>query len=87
MTTERPLCNQCGHPMHKAGLTWSGKKKVQAYKCSKCGHRTTKTGGDKPPLKFQGPGRTYTGYLPSRLPNSLIPEVVARPIKGGIGME
>ena len=34
---QRPNCPECGHPMHKHGLGWSGRRKVQTYKCSHCG--------------------------------------------------
>lgn len=37
-----PLCQACRVPMGKAGLAWSGKRKVQRWRCSKCGARTIK---------------------------------------------
>jgi len=31
-------CPQCGYSkMHKAGRAWSGKRRVQRYRCNKCG--------------------------------------------------
>ncbi len=37
---DRPVC--CGRSMHKAGFIWSGRRKVQRYKCNKCGRTTIK---------------------------------------------
>jgi len=36
----QPIC--CGTKMMKSGFAWSGRKKVQRYKCNKCGKATTK---------------------------------------------
>ncbi len=35
-----PKCPDCGKPMHKAGKAWSGRKKVQRWKCPGCGRTT-----------------------------------------------
>lgn len=40
--TENPTCSECNHAMHKAGFIWSGRRKVQRYKCNKCGRTTVK---------------------------------------------
>lgn len=37
-----PKCPDCKTEMHKAGLVWSGKHKVQRFKCNKCGRSTIK---------------------------------------------
>ena len=37
MTQQRPIC--CGKPMMKAGSGWSGKRRVQVYRCNVCGRR------------------------------------------------
>lgn len=42
MTTEgdkkdRPLCPVCNRPMMMAGKGWSGKNRVQRYRCGGCG--------------------------------------------------
>uniref|UniRef100_A0A6M3KLA7 Putative transcription factor zinc-finger domain n=1 Tax=viral metagenome TaxID=1070528 RepID=A0A6M3KLA7_9ZZZZ len=31
------ICPVCKVTMHKAGFGWSGSKKVQRYRCQKCG--------------------------------------------------
>ena len=36
-------CPECGNKMHKAGFVWSGRNRVQRYKCPKCGRSTIKT--------------------------------------------
>ncbi len=33
------LCPDCGEKMHKAGMAWSGRNKVQRYQCPKCGRK------------------------------------------------
>lgn len=33
-------CPECKAPMHKAGMGWSGRKKVQRYRCNACGRTT-----------------------------------------------
>lgn len=38
-----PICPDCKIEMHKAGTQWSGRNKVQRYKCSKCGYAATET--------------------------------------------
>lgn len=35
-------CPGCETSMHKAGKVWSGKNRVQRYRCNKCGRTTTK---------------------------------------------
>lgn len=40
--TTHPICPDCGGPMHRAGRPWSGRHKVQRYKCPKCGGTTVK---------------------------------------------
>ncbi len=42
-------CPECQHPMHKAGFAWSGRTKVQRWKCQECGriHIDTKKGEGK----------------------------------------
>jgi len=37
-------CPECKTKMHKSGFVWSGRKKVQRWKCPKCGRATIKTG-------------------------------------------
>uniref|UniRef100_A0A6M3LUX6 Putative transposase n=1 Tax=viral metagenome TaxID=1070528 RepID=A0A6M3LUX6_9ZZZZ len=34
------LCPECKNKMAKAGMIWSGRTKVQRYKCNKCGRTT-----------------------------------------------
>jgi transposase-like protein len=36
------FCPDCKIKMGKAGFAWSGKNKVQRYRCNKCGKTTTK---------------------------------------------
>jgi transposase-like protein len=36
------FCKFCSGSMMKAGFGWSGAKKVQRYRCSKCGRVTTR---------------------------------------------
>ena len=40
-------CPDCGYPMHKSGTAWSGKHKVQRYRCQQCGRTTIKHPDDK----------------------------------------
>ncbi len=35
-----PSCSTCNRVMGKAGFVFSGTKKVQRFKCSKCGKST-----------------------------------------------
>ncbi|KKN71836.1 hypothetical protein LCGC14_0416900 [marine sediment metagenome] len=35
-------CPDCKTSMHKNGKVWSGKKKVQRFRCPKCGRTTTR---------------------------------------------
>lgn len=37
-------CPNCKGSMYKAGFAWSGKKKVQRWKCINCGRTTIITG-------------------------------------------
>lgn len=37
-----PTCPDCLKPMGKAGYVWSGKNKVQRFRCNGCGKTTTK---------------------------------------------
>jgi transposase-like protein len=37
-----PVCLECNQKMHKSGYIWSGRHKVQRYKCNKCGRTTVK---------------------------------------------
>jgi len=37
VTTKRPDCPDCGHPMAKRGRAWSGRHKRQSWQCSACG--------------------------------------------------
>jgi len=37
MTDNKPKCPECGRIMAKSGWAWSGRHKVQKYKCSGCG--------------------------------------------------
>ncbi len=39
--TTNPTC-ACGRTMHKAGTMWSGRHKIQRYRCQGCG--ATKNG-------------------------------------------
>lgn len=35
------LCSDCGgHVMHKSGFVWSGRKRVQRWRCNNCGRTT-----------------------------------------------
>jgi len=36
----RPICGKCLVSMHKAGFIWSGKNRVQRYRCNVCGKTT-----------------------------------------------
>ena len=36
-------CKKCNNPAGKAGTAWSGTRKVQKYKCSKCGYAWAET--------------------------------------------
>jgi len=37
---ESATCPDCGHTMHKSGFVWSGRTKVQRWKCNQCGRTT-----------------------------------------------
>lgn len=37
LNSERPLCPDCHIKMGKTGMCWSGRRRVQRYKCSRCG--------------------------------------------------
>jgi len=37
-----PNCPECGAKMHKSGMAWSGRKKIQRWKCYNCGRATIK---------------------------------------------
>jgi hypothetical protein len=39
---DNPICPDCNSRMSKAGLAWSGTKKVQRWRCQKCGKTTIK---------------------------------------------
>jgi len=39
----KPICPECKIKMHKAGFQFSGRHKVQRYKCNKCGYAATET--------------------------------------------
>ena len=39
----KPLCPECKIEMHKAGTQFSGRHRVQRYKCNKCGYAATET--------------------------------------------
>lgn len=39
----RPLCPKCNELMHKSGFAWSGSKRIQRYRCQKCGQTTIKS--------------------------------------------
>ena len=39
----KPTCPECKIEMHKAGFQFSGRHKVQRYKCNKCGYAATET--------------------------------------------
>ncbi len=41
---DRPQCLDCNIKMGKAGLGWSGRRKVQRYHCSSCGKVIQDTG-------------------------------------------
>uniref|UniRef100_A0A6M3KBS0 Putative transposase n=1 Tax=viral metagenome TaxID=1070528 RepID=A0A6M3KBS0_9ZZZZ len=43
--SDKPVCPNCKIVMHKAGFGWSGRKKVQRYRCQGCGYTTTKQPG------------------------------------------
>jgi predicted RNA-binding Zn-ribbon protein involved in translation (DUF1610 family) len=40
-------CPECGSKVHKAGMCWSGRKKIQNWMCSKCGRHTVVPKEDK----------------------------------------
>lgn len=42
-TCPAPLCLACDELMHKSGFSWSGKKRVQRWRCNKCGRTTIRT--------------------------------------------
>jgi transposase-like protein len=50
-------CPDCGNPMHKSGFAWSGKKRVQRYKCNKCGRTTIKEPGEDNQTGKEAKGR------------------------------
>jgi transposase-like protein len=35
-----PECPECKSKMHRSGFSWSGRKKVQRWRCNKCGRTT-----------------------------------------------
>ena len=37
MTDSVVHCPECGAKMHRMGKAWSGRKRVQRYRCPKCG--------------------------------------------------
>ena len=39
----KPICPGCKVEMHKAGTQFSGRHRVQRYKCNKCGYAATET--------------------------------------------
>jgi transposase-like protein len=41
-----PFCT-CGNRMAKAGFAWSGKNKVQRWRCNQCGATTSKKEASK----------------------------------------
>ena len=34
---KKPICPRCKVELHKAGFGWSGKNRIQRYRCGKCG--------------------------------------------------
>lgn len=46
MTQAEVSCPDCGSLMHKSGKAWSGKRRVQRYRCQKCGRTTIKQPDD-----------------------------------------
>jgi ribosomal protein L37AE/L43A len=42
MTDKEYYCPECGHKVTKAGGAWSGRTKLQQFRCLKCGRVTTK---------------------------------------------
>lgn len=58
---ERPMCPDCGAPMHGSGTVWSGRQKVRRWRCSQCGRSTQRPPGQtviapSPPHKPALPG-------------------------------
>lgn len=51
-------CPECGTKMHKAGLAVSGRKKVQRYRCSKCGRTTIQQ--QSSPVQVVAVGTTHS---------------------------
>ena len=47
MNNNTIYCPECNTKMHKMGTTWSGRNKVQRYRCPRCG-RTHSPVIDKP---------------------------------------
>lgn len=43
--TTRVNCPECKAKMHRMGKVWSGRNRVQRYKCPNCGRTTIITGG------------------------------------------
>jgi len=35
-------CPECGKAMHKIGFAWSGRRRVQKWRCPACGRTTIK---------------------------------------------
>lgn len=51
----RPVCQDCQLTMTKAGMAYSGKRRVQQYRCPKCRRTTIRVPpdptGNSPPAK------------------------------------
>jgi len=68
-----PVCSDCSIKMHKAGFTWSGRRKVQRHRCPVCGKTSqripTGDGGvpipDRVPYKPDTVKETGGGYWSS----------------------
>lgn len=41
--TVQATCPKCGSKMHRAGFAWSGSRRVQRYRCGRCGATTIRT--------------------------------------------
>lgn len=42
----KPKCPECNSKMSKAGFAWSGRKKVQRFRCQACGRTVIKSEPD-----------------------------------------
>ena len=51
----RPSC--CNKPMHKAGKGWSGRNRIQRFRCNQCGRTTQRIADDIEMRNVIGPNK------------------------------